>query len=386
MPRAIRRVIVCGAICMALTLLLFDCASMEFPFSWDASRHEFRFLQWTMSQQMLDMRCGLPQMLNARGFYVAKPGAASTPARDVLRGGGELRRSAIVDESASALTAAGIHYVLAVPESATCPADVPTKYACSVESAIATRSPVSIWVIHPTRTCALVERNGYALRPLILDHESILGAWYHSHTKELWSEGYRTSLSLVSNFLRLYVLLQRGGGTYLDFDVHVLDPEAFNTLPESVAAQEQPTSLKFHGLHRYNNAFMRLHSTSALAEGLAVDWVNEWLYKGTHRGYTGPAAVTRVVNQMLATHQCSTPGLALLGMDSVYGLKVGDTSGLGADAVAFHSKLDDWVLSGKYLSPQRSAEVQRACPRFYQRMSSGDWAGRIERLSGLGPP
>jgi hypothetical protein len=219
----------------------------------------------------------------------------------------------------------------------------------------------------------------------VLDRESILGAWYHTHAVELWAEGYRTSLSLVSNFLRVYVLLQRGGGTYLDFDVHVLDPEAFNSLPESVAAQEQPTSLKFHGLHRYNNAFLRLQSTSVLARGLALDWVNEWPYKGTHRGYTGPAAVTRVVNQILAKHHCAAPGLALLSTDSVYGLKFGDTSGLGAGAVAFHSKLDDWTLGGKPLGPERDAEVQRACPKFHQRVSSGDLAGRVGSLSGLDP-
>jgi hypothetical protein len=292
-----------------------------------------------------------------------------------------------VEEGAStaALAALGIHYVLALPDGVACPADVPTKYACSVESAVATGTPVSIWVLHATKICPFVTRPGYALKPLVLDRASPLGAWYHAHSPELWAEGYRTSLSLVSNFLRVYVLLHRGGGTYLDLDVHVLDPVGFNHLPESVAAQEQPTNLKFHGLHRYNNAYLRLRNTSAVARGLAEDWAREWQYKGSHRGYTGPAAVTRVVNQIRATHHCSTPGLALLSAGSVYGLKVGDGSGLGLGAVAFHSKLDSWLLGSAPLSTQRSAEVARACPNTYQRASRGDWTGRVGELVGLSP-
>ena len=174
-----------------------------------------------------------------------------------------------------------------MPASSPCPTDVPAKYACSVESAKATGTPVSVWVMHATLTCPAVQRTGYELKPLDIDATSHLGQWYHTHGRDLWAEGYRTSLSIVSNFLRVYVLKHCGGGTYLDLDVHILDQKLFNALPESVAAQEQITSIKFHGLHRFNNAFLRLRNTSMVLQGLETDWTREWSYKGNHRGYTG---------------------------------------------------------------------------------------------------
>ena len=82
----------------------------------------------------------------------------------------------------------------------------------------------------------------------------------------------------------------------------------------------------------------------------------------------GPAAVTRVVNQILANQHCNSPGLTLLSMDSVYGVKVGDEDIPGA--ISFHSKLDDWILYGKPLGSKRKSEVMRACPGTYQRIAN----------------
>ena len=93
---------------------------------------------------------------------------------------------------------------------------------------------------------------------------------------------------------------------------------SINRLPESVAAQERPTALKFRGIHRYNGAYLRFLNTSTFLEKMEADWVTSWAFKGNHRGYTGPAAVTRVLNQMMAEGNCKMEGrTVLLNMESV---------------------------------------------------------------------
>jgi len=237
-----------ASIALAL-LLLIIMASMELPITRAAARHEFHFTQLTVAQQRLDLLCGLPKLHSATEF---------TP------NSSKLNKLSALEKSSKELVKLGIHYVLALPDGAPCPTDIPAKDACSLESAVATGMPVKIWTVpfKSRHECPVVHRKAYSLVPLSIDMRSPLGRWYHDHRHDLWtqkfpdqatrSSGQQGDLSIVADFLRLYVLRYRGGGTYLDTDVQVLDPALFEHLPESVAAQEQTNALKFHGLHRYN--------------------------------------------------------------------------------------------------------------------------------------
>jgi hypothetical protein len=367
--------------------MLMELASMELPTSWAAARHELRVAELTASQQLIDLRCGFPKFHDATEF------APSSERPGKPRKGARATRE---EKATHDLAKLGIHYMFALPDGVTCPTDVPTKYACSVESAVATGMPVKIWVLpfKGRHTCPTVSKEGYALMPLEIDSTSLLGRWYHEHRHALWTQqfpnqayrstGQQGDLSIVADFLRLYVLRNRGGGTYMDMDVHVLDPVGFNHLPESVAAQEQPSSLKFHGLHRYNNAYLRLRNTSYFTRALEDDWVTEWSNRGKHRGYTGPALVTRVVDKMLENNHCAPRDITLLSMESVFGQKIGDEDIPGA--ASFHSKLDYWLLDGEQPGLKRALELQRSCPNVWKHMSTGDWKGRVGKLQGLNPP
>ena len=249
-----RRLAFCFCILLLILLLVVNLASMEPPTSWAAVQHEFHYADLTAAQQKLDFRCGLPKLHSATDFA---PSGSKRKRRTA-------ESSSRHEQSTRELANLGIHFMFALADGVPCPTDVPAKYACSLESAVATGMPVNIWMVpfKSRKTCRMVRQKGYTLLPLEIDAVTPLGRWYHDHRHDLWTQkfpnqaarsiGQQGDLSIVADFLRLYVLRYRGGGTYMDMDVHVLDSNLFNHLPESVAAQEQSSALKFHGLHRYN--------------------------------------------------------------------------------------------------------------------------------------
>jgi hypothetical protein len=131
----------------------------------------------------------------------------------------------------------------------------------------------------------------------------------------------------------------------------------------------------------FGSAFLRLRNTSSFTRALEEDWINEWPNRGKHRGYTGPALITRVVNRMLAKNGCSLHGVKLLDKNSVFGIKFGDEN--IPDAAAFHSSLNYWMVDGENPGPKRDLELQRACPNVRARMASGQkWDGSAAELIG----